>query len=246
MLECIYARFEKDRFYRELERITAEDATNIGVAAISAFASNQFACADPYPFCSNPLDFISAKNLISAKRIDSEFLNAVRKQIFESELCGGNQSLLHAGFQSAPTLFVDSRGPIAELQALLKEEISAYFSQHAGSDCLFIKEWPRNYGMTAWYVLMEQGGHLTLHNHPTGWLSGVIYLELPSRKGDEANIEFGLHGNNLPILNQDYPKKTCRVTEGDLIMFPSSLFHRTLPFRSQQSRLCVAFDVNPG
>ena len=99
--------------------------------------------------------------------------------------------------------------------------------------------------MSAWYVLMEQGGHLTMHNHPAGWLSGVIYLEMPTTKDNEANIEFGLHGNNLPILNSNYPKKTYEVREGDLVMFPSSLFHRTLPFHSKQNRLCISFDINP-
>ncbi len=245
LLECLYARMEKERFYQELEKITSEDSINIGVAAISAFASNQFNSTDPYPFCSNPMDFISVKNLNSATRKDSRFFDAIRKQIFELKLAGGNQSLLNFGFQSAASLFVEARGSLAELHAILRHEVAAYFSSHAASDCLYIKKWPQKYSMTAWYILMEQGGHLTLHNHPTGWLSGVIYLDMPTRKGNEANIEFGLHGNNLPILNLDYPKKTYQVMEGDLVMFPSSLFHRTVPFHSKQNRLCISFDLNP-
>ncbi len=245
LLECIYARRDKERFYRELERIMSEDRTNVGVAAISAFASNQFKCADPYPFCANAMDFISVKNLSSATQERSKFFDALRKQLLELDLCGGNQPLLHCGFQSAPTLFVDPRGSVADLHQMLRTEVADYVSSHAASDCLYIKEWPQNYSMTAWYVLMQQGGHLTLHNHPAGWLSGVIYLEMPAKDGDEGNIEFGLHGNNLPILSDDYPRETIPVTEGDLVMFPSSLFHRTVPFHSKRSRLCISFDVNP-
>ena len=28
-------------------------------------------------------------------------------------------------------------------------------------------------------------------------------------------------------------------------LFPSSLFHRTIPFRSDEERLCIAFDLLP-
>ena len=245
LLECLYERMDKEKFYRELEKITSEDSVNVGVAAISAFASDQFECADPYPFCSNPLGFVSVKNLKSSTTNGDSLVDAVRKQIFELDLDSGHQSLLKSGFQSGPSLFVDPQGPIAELQAILQDEVASYLSSHSASDCLFIKEWPKSYSMTAWYVLMEQGGHLTMHNHPAGWLSGVFYLEMPISAGDEASIEFGLHGNNLPIVNDSYPKKTYQVTEGDLIMFPSSLFHRTVPFNSKQNRLCISFDINP-
>jgi len=32
---------------------------------------------------------------------------------------------------------------------------------------------------------------------------------------------------------------------GDIVLFPSSLFHRTIPFSAAQDRICIAFDVAP-
>ena len=32
---------------------------------------------------------------------------------------------------------------------------------------------------------------------------------------------------------------------GDMVLFPSYLYHRTLPFESDAERICVAFDVIP-
>jgi hypothetical protein len=32
---------------------------------------------------------------------------------------------------------------------------------------------------------------------------------------------------------------------GDIVFFPSSLFHRTIPFESDEERICIAFDVKP-
>jgi Putative 2OG-Fe(II) oxygenase len=29
------------------------------------------------------------------------------------------------------------------------------------------------------------------------------------------------------------------------VLFPSSLFHRTIPFNSDEERICVAFDLKP-
>jgi hypothetical protein len=33
--------------------------------------------------------------------------------------------------------------------------------------------------------------------------------------------------------------------EGDVIFFPSSVFHRTIPFTSDEERICIAFDLKP-
>jgi hypothetical protein len=32
---------------------------------------------------------------------------------------------------------------------------------------------------------------------------------------------------------------------GDIVLFPSSLFHRTIPFNSNEERICIAFDLKP-
>ena len=245
LLECVYAAGEKERFYRELEKISLKDKTNVAVAAISAFASNQFDCQDPYPFCSNPMEFIYTNNIASITGKESGLLQETQKQITTLELDERRQDLLISGTQSPPSLFIEPRGALADLDKIIRDEITTYFSKYQTSDCLFIKKRPQEYTLKGWYILMEQGGHLKPHNHPTGWLSGVLYLVVPERKADEGNIEFGLHGNNFPVLDAGYPKEVYQVEEGGLILFPSSLFHRTIPFQSDSKRLCIAFDLSP-
>ena len=58
-------------------------------------------------------------------------------------------------------------------------------------------------------------------------------------------IEFGLYNQGFPVLDPNYPKELYKVMEGDLVFFPSSLFHRTIPFHSEGERLCIAFDLVP-
>ena len=245
LLECVYAAGEKERFYRELEKISLKDKTNVGVAAISAFASHQFDCQDPYPFCNNPMEFIHTNNIASVTGKESGLLQEIQQQITKLKLGRRRQDLLKSGIQSSPSLFIEPRGALADLERIIRNEVAVYFSKYQTSDCLFIKMRPREYTLKGWYILMEKGGHLKPHNHPTGWLSGVLYLMVPARKADEGYIEFGLHGNDFPVLDPGYPKEVHQVEEGDLILFPSSLFHRTIPFRSDVKRLCIAFDLNP-
>jgi hypothetical protein len=46
-------------------------------------------------------------------------------------------------------------------------------------------------------------------------------------------------------MHDDFPKKTILPEAGEVIFFPSSVFHRTIPFQSDEERICIAFDVRP-
>ena len=108
---------------------------------------------------------------------------------------------------------------------------------------LFIKCWPRKHKLTGWYNRLEKNGHHISHIHQTGWLSGVIYLKtINLSNSDEGAIEFGLHGYDLPITDEKYPRKLHRPKKGDIVLFPSSLFHKTIPFTTDTERCTIAFD----
>ena len=93
---------------------------------------------------------------------------------------------------------------------------------------------------------MKDEGYLTGHIHENGWLSGSVYLSIPENlKNDEGAIEFSFEGETLSRLKKDSPKKILNLSDGDLVIFPSSLFHRTIPFHSKNNRICIAFDLMP-
>ena len=54
---------------------------------------------------------------------------------------------------------------------------------------------------------MQSGGHLTSHIHEDGWISGAIYLSIPkkTKTQDEGAIELSTHGDDYPIINDDFP-----------------------------------------
>jgi hypothetical protein len=94
---------------------------------------------------------------------------------------------------------------------------------------------------------LRSGGFVDRHIHEVGWISGAVYLVLPTIKQDplEGCFEYGLHGDNYPKNHDDFPVGIASPAVGDIVLFPSSLFHRTIPFNSNEERICIAFDLKP-
>jgi hypothetical protein len=95
---------------------------------------------------------------------------------------------------------------------------------------------------------MQSGGHLSSHIHEEGWVSGAVYLAIPKDSGpggQEGAIELSSDGDEYPRLHDEFEKKVILPNVGDVIFFPSSVFHRTIPFSSNEERICIAFDVKP-
>ena len=90
----------------------------------------------------------------------------------------------------------------------------------------------------------KKKGYQNPHNHSTAWLSGVIYLKVvPSLELNEGSIEFSL--NSTVYYDENSPKITYNPKVGDIILFPSSLYHRTIPFSSNQERIIISFNLLP-
>jgi len=74
----------------------------------------------------------------------------------------------------------------------------------------------------------------------------VFYVRVPVEKENAAgNIEFTLHGYDLPVIRDDFPSRVVTTQPGLLVLFPSSLPHRVLPFSENQERISIAFDMVP-
>ncbi len=102
--------------------------------------------------------------------------------------------------------------------------------------------------LRAWGTLIHAGGQQAPHMHPLGWLSAVYYAALPpgmKTEGAQAGwLEFGQPPTRIPCLAKPAIRR-IEPTPGRLVIFPSWLWHRTLPFRSAAPRISIAFDVMP-
>lgn len=96
----------------------------------------------------------------------------------------------------------------------------------------------------SWSVRLAGQGHHANHVHPQGWLSSAFYVALPD-EAERGGVEAGwlTLGQPQAGLGLDLaPVRTIEPKPGQLVLFPSTMWHGTTPF-AHGERLTVAFDV---
>lgn len=96
-----------------------------------------------------------------------------------------------------------------------------------------------------WGNINPKGGMNFTHVHPSGWMSGVYYIQLPQGT-DEITFE-----DPRPARMMDF-QRSCLVSDeyfshrpkvGELLLFPSWLPHFVLPNTSNEERISVSFNI---
>lgn len=96
-----------------------------------------------------------------------------------------------------------------------------------------------------WSVLLRPGGFHVNHTHPEGWISSSYYVSLPKQmggaSGQEGWIKFGEPRWPVPACGIE---RVVEPREGRLVLFPSFMWHGTIPFSSGE-RMTAPFDIVP-
>jgi tetratricopeptide (TPR) repeat protein len=161
----------------------------------------------------------------------------------------GNQSLRH-GTQTGGALFDDPDPAIQQF----KEAVSLAAARAVAAlpddpDHPFLSRKATSFGFSgSWSVKLKPGGgHHVPHFHSEGWMSSAYYAALPpaddeTRGHHEGWIEFG---RPPAEFNLDLPpRRVIEPVEGRLVLFPSYMWHGTVPF-GRGERLTAAFDYQP-
>ena len=91
---------------------------------------------------------------------------------------------------------------------------------------------------------MKSGGELKPHIHNQGWLSGSIYINIPRKlEGDGGKLVVSVGDEKDAIDGRKNVTRIIDVVTGSLVLFPASLTHYTIPFKSEEERIVLAFDV---
>ena len=147
-------------------------------------------------------------------------------------------------------LLVEPKGPVAFFERIVNDAVGDYL-QALPMDPThpYLAHRPRRWRLTAWGVVLRAQGHQIAHVHPGGWVSGVYYAKLPAVVNSGTDqpagwIEFGrppeeFRGEAAPDVRLVKPE------EGLLLLFPSYLYHRTVPYESKDERVSIAFDALP-
>ncbi len=247
-LYCLYKTERYDEFRSKLQAAIEANSGSPLLATLSTHYAINFGAEDTYNFCNNPLDFVYHGKIEALAEPDSPILKELLHDIDQAEISARQQSRLHNGTQSSGNLFKRPETSFKKLASLIADTVRSYYQKYAQEDCAFIREFPKDIDFnSSWYVRMRQGGHLDSHIHETGWISGAVYLAMPKQLAnpEEGCIELSTHGDRYPQKHADFPTRLVKPEVGDVCFFPSSVFHRTIPFNSDEERICVAFDVKP-
>ena len=96
----------------------------------------------------------------------------------------------------------------------------------------------------AWSIRLSEDGHHINHVHPMGWLSSAYYVDLPKSVNEsnrEGWIQFGQPNLNIDLQAEHFVQPKA----GRLVLFPSYMWHGTIPFKGPDTRLTLPFDVVP-
>lgn len=157
-------------------------------------------------------------------------------------------------------LLTDRTPAIVGFEQRLREAIDAFLAQSrdahvaeasldddALSGDVFLRNVPERYRVHVWATQAAERGFIDTHIHEDSWLSGAYYVELPPaiRDDDDTHagwIEFGRPFASLPQPPDAALRRVCPKV-GTLLLFPSYLFHRTLPYAGAGERISISFDL---
>jgi Tfp pilus assembly protein PilF len=153
---------------------------------------------------------------------------------------------LRLGTQTTRSLLVDPDPVIRAFVAALEAPIAAYREAigHGGSHPWLSRNVGRARLTGCWSVRLRRGGFHVNHIHPEGWLSSAYYVEVPDEVEDAQTksgwIKFGEPRMPVPGAGPAY---FVQPVPGRLVLFPSYMWHGTMPIHGDEPRMTVAFDA---
>ncbi len=245
-LECLFSLGKTVDIYQRLEETAELDAHNLGIAAFVSFMQGTQKKDLRNKFCGNSLDYLYFSNISKHVKNTKSFVTKVIDDLNSvPKVWQPNAQSVRGGFQTSSNLFNFQKENVISLKAIILNEIDMYYEQFKGQNCTLINDWPDQKKIKGWHVVLREQGYNTMHIHQDGWLSGVIYLKVvPSLDKDEGAIKFSHSNPKFPDIIA--PEVIHNPNVGDIVLFPSCLYHETIPFSTNDERIIVSFDLMPG
>jgi uncharacterized protein (TIGR02466 family) len=242
-LECLYCLGRIESIYARIAAQPDLNSENIRVAAIAAFLTERTKKDTAHDFCNNPLDFIHVSNIASHIEDSNLFITEIIDELHNVKT-DWELNTTRNGFQASTNVFKNPLEKMKILKSIIIDELDSYYTKFKNEPCSYITKWPSEKIVSGWHVILKQQGYQSAHIHPTGWLSGVIYLKnVPTMGKQEGAIKFSLDSPSYP--DNCSSRKIHEPEVGDIVFFPSSLHHRTIPFTTDADRITVSFDLKP-
>ena len=168
-------------------------------------------------------------------------LHPKSRELIDQSLRGGTQTpghLFPAGLPLVQKLKQRIDEAVARYIAGLDEDAAHPFLSQRGRDFRYAGSWSSR--------LQDCGFHVN-HVHPDGWISSCYYVSVPDAVRDETArqgwIKFGEPAVDVAL--KEPIRRAIQPAGGRLVLFPSYMWHGTVPFHDRAARTTIAFDVVP-
>lgn len=157
------------------------------------------------------------------------------------------EQTLRGGTQTMGDLFGHNAPEIVAVRKMIEVAVGDYIRALPDDpDHLFLKRKGPFRFEGSWSVRLRSQGFHVNHVHSQGWISSCYYVGVPravDRDGQQGWIKFGETGLSLGV--REGIAKAVRPEVGTLVLFPSYMYHGTIPFEDDAYRTTIAFDVVP-
>ena len=245
LLRCLYLQDKKSLFYDQLDYLIDRDEIHPIIGSLVCRSAIKYGLERPNLFCKDPLDYVLHIDLCNQYNFEKIFVVTAKTILQENKVPNKIQPLLINGYQTSGNVFSSKSYLTKEIQKIIRLEIDKYLVRFKDSNQGLITNWPTDYSLSGWLVSMKSGGELQPHMHEKGWISGSIYINVPEKlRTNSGNLVVSIGEDRISgkDINQE---KSIDVVTGSLCLFPSSLLHYTIPFKSKEERIVLAFDVVP-
>jgi len=156
---------------------------------------------------------------------------------------------LRNGTQTPDRLFGAGHDLVERLKRRIGEAVARYIADMKPDAAHpLLSRRGRDFDYTgSWSSRLRDCGFHTNHVHPEGWISSCYYVALPRAVDDKKErqgwIKFGEPA--LDVALKEPIRRAIQPKAGRLVLFPSYMWHGTIPFHDSQPRTTIAFDVVP-
>ena len=246
LLRCLYSYDDRSLFNELLDNSINLGESNSIIGSLCLRSNMKYRTKIINPFCGDPFKYIKKIDLTQHYNFNVDFIAATREILERELLSEKNQSHLTNGYQTAGNLFSIESDATKVIRRIIFCEIDKYRSNFKNSDQGLIRLWPNNYDLNGWLICMRSGGKLAPHMHEMGWVSGSIYINVPPKiQENSGNLVLCIDDRENYEDGVKNQSQVIDVFTGCMVLFPSSLMHYTIPFKSDENRVVLAFDIVP-
>ncbi len=243
-LSCLLCLNQEREFDQKYQELSTKKICNAEMSGIIEHANILYGTSKQSYFCNETINYVVIEK-ISEELLPENSCDQIISYLKSGEIETKAQPLIHEAIQTTGNLFSLDYPFIKSIKKALEIKIENYKNKFKDSEQGFIRNWPKDYTLRAWMLSMKTGGFIKSHNHRYGWITGSFYLQVPKKydQSDSGNISFSYQGPEYPMNGKNFNSIVKKIETRDICIFPSSLFHQTIPFDGQEDRICLVFDL---